>query len=129
MAKTALDLTAEERVLYQPRKAIEQRQRSEKEQVEIRWRKAQEVARQAARILRENYGANRVILFGSGTQAAIFTRWSDIDLAAWGIPPENYYAAVAAVSGLSAEISIDLVDPESCSPMLRAEIQKASIDL
>ena len=32
-----------------------------------------------------------------------YSVWSDIDLAAWGIPPERFFAAVAAMTGLSAD--------------------------
>jgi uncharacterized protein len=129
MAKTVLDLTFEERALYQPLRAIEERQASAKEQVQLRWRKAQELAHTAAEILRSNYEANRVVLFGSATHPTTFTLWSDVDLAAWGIPDDRYYAAVAAVSGLSREIGIDLVDPESCSPALREAIDRDGTEL
>jgi hypothetical protein len=56
-----------------------------------------------------------------------FTRWSDIDSAAWGIPPDAFSRAVAAVTGLSAEFKIDLVDPEDCRPALRQAIDREGI--
>ena len=43
-----------------------------------------------------------------------FTPWSDIDLAAWGIPDNRFYAAVGAVTALTPDFKIDLVDPETC---------------
>ncbi len=76
--------------------------------------------------LPEECGAVRVLLFGSAVWCASFTPWSDVDLAAWGIPPERFYAAVAAVTGLSADIKVDLVDPEDCRPALRAHIDTAA---
>src|SRR5574341_806158 len=110
MAKTALELTPGEQRAYQPRQAIARRQEAAQHQGEERWQQAQQLAPQAAKILYEDFGAVRVLLFGSAAQRAWFTPWSDVDLAAWGIPPERFYAAVAAVTGLSADIKIDLVD-------------------
>jgi uncharacterized protein len=129
MAKTVLDLTNEERALYQPLRAIEERQASAKEQIQLRWRNAQELAHTAAEILRSDYEATRVVLFGSATRPTTFTLWSDVDLAAWGIPDDKFYAAVAAVSGLSRKIGIDLVDPESCSPALREAIDRDGTEM
>ena len=86
------------------------------------------LARQAAKIFYEEFGAVRVLLFGSAVRHASFTPWSDVDLAAWGIPPERFYAAVAAVSGLSADIKVDLVDPEDCCPALWANIAHGAVE-
>jgi hypothetical protein len=47
----------------------------------------------------------------------VSVKWSDIDLAVWGIPAAAFYEAVAAVTGLDAEFCIDLLDPESCSSL------------
>jgi uncharacterized protein len=129
MAKTALELTPEEKLAYRPRTAIERRQKAENQQVEERWQQAQRLARQAAKVLYEEFGAARVLLFGSAVQRPSFTLWSDVDLAAWGIPPERFYAAVAAVTGLSADIKVDLVDPEDCRPVLRANITHGCVEL
>ncbi|HXF63534.1 MAG TPA: nucleotidyltransferase domain-containing protein [Caldilineaceae bacterium] len=120
MAKTALDLTPEERQTYRTREAIERRQLADRRQTEARWCRAQQLATQAAKLLREEFGAQRVLLFGSAAHRERFTPWSDVDLAAWGIPPERFYAAVAAVTGLDADIKVDLVDPDHCSPGLQA---------
>jgi predicted nucleotidyltransferase len=60
---------------------------------------------------------------------AWFTLWSDIDLAAWGIPPERFYDAVAAITGLSPAFRIDLVDPDACRSALRATVEREGIEL
>ena len=86
-------------------------------------------ARQAARLLRRDFGAHKVVLFGSLAAAERFLPWSDIDLAAWGIPAEQYFRAVAAVTGLSAEFKIDLVDPADCKPGLAAAIEHEGVEL
>jgi len=129
MAKTALELTPEEKLAYRPREAIERRQEAENHQGEERWQQAQQLARQAARVLYEEFGAVRVLLFGSAVRRTSFTPWSDVDLAAWGIPPERFYAAVAAVTGLSADMRVDLVDPGDCRPALRANIAHGGVEL
>jgi predicted nucleotidyltransferase len=123
VAKTALDLTGEEWQTYRPGRDRDERQCAE------RWERAWEVARAAARLLRERFSAKRVVVFGSLTQRDGFTPWSDIDFAAWGIPPEQFYRAVAAVSGLSPDFEVDLVDPESCRPALRKRIEREGVDV
>jgi uncharacterized protein len=129
VSKTALDLTAEEKVLYQPVQAIERRQKQTGEMMQTRWDQMQQLAQLAAQILKEEYGAKRVVLFGSGIQPTALTQWSDIDLAAWGLPAQRYFAAVAAVTSLSEEFRIDLIDPESCSQSLLMTIERDGIDL
>jgi predicted nucleotidyltransferase len=89
---------------------------------------AQQLAREAARRLRDEFDAHRVVLFGSAARSSSFTLWSDVDLAAWGLAPERFYAAVAAVTGLSTDIAVDLVDPERCPPACRrSSSERASI--
>ena len=58
-----------------------------------------------------------------------FTRWSDVDIAVWGVPPERFYAAVAAVTGLHADIPVDLVDAEQCSEDLKEAIEREGVGL
>jgi predicted nucleotidyltransferase len=129
MAKTALELTHQEWREYQPAKAIESRYRAEKIKNEQRREAAWLVARQAAKLLRQEFGADRVVVFGSLVHESWFNRWSDIDLAAWGIPPNRFFSAVAAVTGLSSEYKIDLVDPETCHPALMEAIEQYGLQL
>ena len=123
MVKTALDLTASELRTYRPGG------KPTGQQVPERWERAWEVARIAARVLREQFGAARVVAFGSLAHRAWFGPWSDIDLAAWGLPPDRFYGAVAAVTGLSPDFEIDLVDPEGCRPAVRRSIEREGIAL
>jgi predicted nucleotidyltransferase len=129
MAKTALDLTGDEWLSYDLGAAIRRRQASVDRQAQERWEQAQQLARDAAWRLRDQFGAQRVVLFGSAIERSSFTRWSDVDLAVWGVPPERFYAAVAAVTGLSAEIAVDLVDPDQCPPSLQTVIEREGIEL
>lgn len=83
-----------------------------------RFNSAWEVARISANILKENYGAHKVMIFGSLTDYTSFTQWSDIDLAVWGIPDQKFYAAVGAITSLSTEFKIDLIDALECRPSI-----------
>jgi predicted nucleotidyltransferase len=79
--------------------------------------------------LREQFGATRVVTFGSLAHRDGFTPWSDIDLAAWGISPDVFYQAVAVVMGSSPEFKVDLVASEDCPPSLRHVVEREGIAL
>jgi predicted nucleotidyltransferase len=129
MTRTALDLSREEWRTYQPGKVIARRREKVDARLEARWQRASHLAQLAAQILRKDFGAEKVVLFGSSTSHHRFTNWSDVDLAAWGIPDDRFFSAVAAVSDLSPDIKIDLVDPEICSPNLREVIEQDGVEL
>jgi uncharacterized protein len=84
-----------------------------------------EVARKAADLLRNRFAAQRVAAFGSLINPERFHMRSDVDLAAWGLDERDYLRAVAAVTGLDKEISVDLIAveeaPESLRDLIRAE--------
>ena len=123
MAKTALELTPEEWSKYNPGK------RCSRERDTERLEKAWLTARACANLLREEFGATRVVVFGSLAHRLWFTPWSDIDLAAWGIPPKRFFRAVALVTALASEFALNLVDPESCQPHLRQAIEHDGLDV
>ena len=80
---TALKLTKEEIAVY--RTAARRRSELEQQEVARREERAWELARYAAAVLRRQFGATRILAFGSLVHAGCFTAWSDIDIAAWGI--------------------------------------------
>lgn len=123
MTKTAMTLSASELRSYHPVVQVDEGTVGE------RWGRAWQVARRAAELLRERFGATRVVAFGSLAHRAWFTPWSDIDLAAWGIPPDAFYRAVALVAGLSPEFEVDLVEIEACRPALRRVIEREGVEL
>ena len=49
---------------------------------------------QIAAMLYEDFDATQVAVFGSLAEPDAFAKWSDIDLAVWGIPSEKYFRAV-----------------------------------
>jgi predicted nucleotidyltransferase len=128
MGKTALDLTPEDWQAYQPTK-IQGTLAEENTFVTKRNEQAWQLARQAARILREKFEAQRVVLFGSLASKGTFTLWSDIDLIAWGIPAARFYAAVATVTGLSPDFKVDLIDPDTCRPGILAVAEREGVEL
>ncbi len=127
--RTALDIPIEEWKAYRPIAAILQRQSATQTQRERRRKRAMRLARQAAALLRAEFGARDVILFGSLARPGGFMLWSDIDLAVFGVPADRFYAAVAAITSLSAEFKVDLVDAEACRPSLREVIDRDGMAL
>jgi predicted nucleotidyltransferase len=91
-----------------------------------RRKKAWEVARAAAALLKSRYRATRVVAFGSLTQSERFHLWSDVDLAVWGLAPADYFEAVAWVLDIGGEIKVDLIMAEKCKPFLREAISKGT---
>jgi uncharacterized protein len=125
LAKTALDLTPEELKTYslKPKRHLNLAQRKRL------MARAMRQARRAAELLKREFGATRVVLFGSLAHRLWFTPWSDIDLAVWGIAPSEFYRAAGTVLELTNDFKIDVVDPETCRPSVRTEIEEDGIDL
>jgi len=123
MSRTTVDL------LGSYRKTVKRRDQQRPQELECRRACAWETARKAARLLKEEFGATRVVLFGSLAHSERFTLWSDVDLAAWRIRPEDAFRAVAAVLGVDSEIEINLVDMSMCRPALRETIEREGIEL
>jgi uncharacterized protein len=118
--------TAEELQSYQ--RAALRRQQAEREQATQRRAHAWELARQAAARLRAEFGVERVMVFGSLTQADRFTQWSDIDLAVWGLNDQNWLKAMGAVHYLG-EILINVVDVGCCVESQLVIIESEGMEL
>ena len=107
------------------------RRRQEREQQELvqRQERAWELARCAAIHLKAHFGVDRVMVFGSLVRAGCFTPWSDVDIAAWGLSPNDTFRAIGAVLDLDPAIAINLVDVGTCRPELLAAIEQEGIAL
>jgi predicted nucleotidyltransferase len=105
------------------------REAREREQSAQRRAAAWEAARAAARILKQEFGAVRVVAFGSLARGAWFHPRSDIDLAVEGIAPAAFWRAWCALDRLASSFEFDLVPTETASDRLRAEIARDSVDL
>jgi uncharacterized protein len=125
MAKTALELTPEELRQYDPTQNLAKSLNPE------RWEKAWELVPQLAAILREQFGATRVVVFGSLTRKESYTHWSGINLAAWDISPGKFYSAMGTLMDASPDFKIDLVDPadDSCPEPIKRVIEQKGIDV
>lgn len=124
MALTALELPPKELKKYRPLDAIRKRREAERPARTKRRRRAMMIAHKAADILRKEFGAQKVILFGSLAKRGAFTLFSDIDLAVEGVPPLRYFEAVARVTSFTDFIHIDLVELENCPLALRENIER-----
>ena len=124
---TALELDRDQWSAYHPSEGS--KLSYDKTRLTKRKEDAMEIARKASNLLRKEYGATRVVLFGSLAYEEGFTPWSDIDLAVWGIEPESFYSAVALVTGLSPKFKIDLVDIDECKQILRKTIHEEGIEI
>ena len=80
------------------------------------------VAKRAADLLRESFAVHRVMVFGSLVHPDLFHQRSDVDIAVWGLGKEEYLRAVAAVTALDREITVDLISVEEAQESLRTII-------
>jgi predicted nucleotidyltransferase len=74
----------------------------------------------AKQLLRERYGARRVVLFGSFARVDTTER-SDVDLAVEGLDPAGYFTAIADLTGL-LDAPVDLVEIERAPTSLLARL-------
>jgi predicted nucleotidyltransferase len=129
MAKTASELTKEELRSYRPWLSMDHHRNDP--EVSRRRDHAWKVARVAAGMLKKRFGATRVVVFGSLARKSVFTPWSDIDLAVWGIAPEKYYQAAGGAMdiGLEDGIRVDVIDPGDCDRQFLEAVEQEGIDL
>jgi predicted nucleotidyltransferase len=124
MSMTALDLPPEALEKYHPLDAIKERRAKFSAEIASRRRRALLVARKAAKLLKSEFGAKEVILFGSLARRGSFSLYSDIDLAVRGIAPEKFFAASAAIERVDVNFQIDLAELENCSPAVLKNIEE-----
>lgn len=123
----ARDITPEQMAAYKA--GARRRQERERQALRERERRAWELARQAATALREQFGVSRVVVFGSLVHPGWFTPWSDVDIAAWGIKPEDTFRAIGVVLDLDTDIPLNLVDVGACSASLLETIERDGVPL
>jgi predicted nucleotidyltransferase len=123
----SLNLTPEKLARY---RATAQRRREE-EQIELNQRREQAwaAAHRAATLLRAQFEVSRVVVFGSLARGSGFTRWSDVDIAAWGIAPEDTFRAIGAIMDMDTEIVVNLVDVNTARTPLLKVIEQDGIDV
>jgi len=122
-----LDISLEEMAEY--RTTARRRWERDREAMARRQARAWEAARRAAQLLKSRFGATRVVAFGSLVHRDCFTRWSDVDIAAWGLRPEDTFRAIGMALEVDSEIEVNLVDVTACRPSLLAVIEREGRDL
>ena len=86
------------------------------------------IAREIANGLKKKFNAKKVVLFGS-LATMEFIEGSDIDIAVWGIPYDNFFKAVAFAAGSSKKFNVDLVDAQDASDSLLDSIKRDGIEI
>ena len=92
-------------------------------QMKQRQQQGLEIARKAASILKQEFGAERVVLFGSMLDHERMWWGSDIDLGEWGLRCEDFFKAGAAIER-GHNFSIDLVEIQSAKPHILNAIEQ-----
>jgi len=121
-----LEISPEKLAAYQA--SAQRRQEKRHQQLLERQAQGWTIAHQAAHLLKSQFGATRVVLFGSLLTVERMHSRSDIDLAAWGINERDYLRAVSQLLDLS-DFSVDLVEAENTSPKMLSAIQATGVDL
>jgi uncharacterized protein len=100
------------------------RKRQEQRQAKLRDRHqlGSAIAQEAAEILKQEFNAEKVVLFGSMLSFDRIHERSDVDLAVWGLAPQDYYRAVGKLQGLHPDMPVDLIEAESAPERLLGEI-------
>lgn len=124
--RTAKDLSPEE--LEEYRRRLNQHFQNRKID-EALLQRAWQTAHWVAAMLYEDFNATQVAVFGSLAEPEAFSKWSDIDIAVWGIPNDKYFRASSIASDISGLFKVDLVDFESCKGLFRERIQRQLIPI
>jgi predicted nucleotidyltransferase len=120
-------ISPEQMAIYREgwRRRCEQRRKS----LDARQERAWKVAQRGAALLKDQFGAKRVAVFGSLLRPEQFYERSDVDLAVWGLDEQMYLKALARLLDLDPEISVDLIEVEFAPTRLRAVIEQDGADL
>ncbi|MHB0875045.1 MAG: nucleotidyltransferase family protein [Anaerolineae bacterium] len=109
------------------RRGLRRQEAQQRQAVEARSERAWALARQAAALLKSEFGASRVVLFGSLMRPGQFHLRSDVDLAAWDV--QDYFRAVSCLLDIDPEIEANLVEFRDASPGLQEAIRREGVDL
>jgi len=127
MATPVLNISSDK--LTQYRRTAIRREKARIAKASSRMKKAWRLVRKAAKLLREQYHVERVAVFGSLLHKTRFTQWSDVDIAAWGIPADQTFRAIGSVMDLDSALEINLIDVNTCTPSLLKEIEREAVDV
>ncbi|MBK8539344.1 MAG: nucleotidyltransferase domain-containing protein [Ardenticatenia bacterium] len=111
------------------RATAQQRETTRQANLEAHRERALAVARYAADVLRQEFSAGTVLLFGSLARGGPVILRSDVDLAVSDLASDRFFVAVGRLQSLDAAISVDLVRLEEAPLSLRAAIEREGVAL
>ena len=111
------------------RQTAHSRKIARQQRLALRQQQAWVTAKRAAQLLKDEFGATRVVAFGSVLHPSLFHTRSDIDLAVWGLNEHEYYRALSHLLSLDPGISVDLIEFEYARPTLQSVIQNNGVVL
>ncbi|MDE0315122.1 MAG: hypothetical protein OXM61_09485 [Candidatus Poribacteria bacterium] len=117
--RTTKGMSSEE--LASCRKQLERRWKSRKVD-EALLEQAWQVVYEIATLLYGEFGATQVAVFGSLTEPMWFSKWSDIDIAVWGLSENAYLDAIGKTLGFDSKFKIDLIKFENTDMLFRERI-------
>jgi predicted nucleotidyltransferase len=107
------------------RDTCRRRDATAREEAACRRHEAWQAARRSAEWLRTTYeSVHRVVVFGSVVANQRLGPRSDVDLAVWGLAPDQYFEAVARVQDIATPFAVDLVRVEQVPGALRSTIEQ-----
>jgi predicted nucleotidyltransferase len=126
---TALELKREEWQRFKgiPSDGFEPRELTPEEQQKMDRLIAR--VRELAKILKNRYGAKKVILFGSLAGISRFTAASDVDLGVEGLKAKKYWQAWKLAEEYIGDRRVDVVDIETATESLKKAIYRYGIEL
>lgn len=103
-------------------------------QMQQRQQQGLAAARLGAHLLKEQFGAQRVVLFGSLLDHRHMSWRSDIDLAVWGLAEKDFFRAGAALDRIIHENGydfppVDLVEVQHAKPCILEAIEEEGLEL
>lgn len=113
--------TEEQMAAY--RASAQRRQQQKRDRCHQRHQLGLAVAQQASELLQREFGAAKVVLFGSMRSGDRVHERADVDLAVWGLNPQDYFRAVGQLLALHPDMPVDLAEWETASPRLHQEIE------
>lgn len=121
-AVSSVDMGAYRRTAKRRKEASEERRR---QLLSRGW----DVASRAAEKLRKDFQVEGIVVFGSLLRPDHFDARSDVDLALLGLPDKDYLKAVAMVTGLDSEITVDLIRMQEAPASIHRQVEQGAADM
>lgn len=102
--------------------------------MKLRQQQGMEIARRCAKVLKEQFGVSKVVLFGSMLDVEFVFEDSDIDIGVWGLPSNLYWKAWCAVDRIVSQSGydfppVDLIDVNDAKPHIIEAIEREGVEL